>query len=164
MWLFHLTVTLHVLAAMVWLGGMFFLALVGAPVLRRVDSAPLRAILFRRLGERFRTVGWSTIVVLLVTGIANLHYRGLLGSSVLASATFWRSRYGQFLAIKLACVLIMVTLSAIHDFVLGPAAARAESGSARALAVNRRAAWIARLNVLVGVLLVMTAVRLTRGG
>jgi len=35
--LYHLNVTLHVLAGMLWLGGMFFLGVVGAPVLRRIE-------------------------------------------------------------------------------------------------------------------------------
>ena len=34
--LYYLSVTLHLLAALSWLGGIFFLALVGAPVLRAV--------------------------------------------------------------------------------------------------------------------------------
>ena len=33
-WTYYLIVTLHVLAALLWLGGMFFLGLVGAPALR----------------------------------------------------------------------------------------------------------------------------------
>src|SRR5690554_4486628 len=48
--LYHLNVTLHVLAALLWLGGMFFLAVVGAPVLRKVEPAALRARLFQELG------------------------------------------------------------------------------------------------------------------
>ena len=42
MTLYNLVVTLHVLAALFWLGGMFFLALVGAPVLRAVEPPELR--------------------------------------------------------------------------------------------------------------------------
>ena len=50
--------TIHVLAALLWLGGMFFLAAVGAPVLRKVEPPSLGADLFRQLGEQFRLVGW----------------------------------------------------------------------------------------------------------
>jgi len=41
--MYYLNVTIHVLAAMVWLGGMLFFAAVGAPVLRKVESPQLRA-------------------------------------------------------------------------------------------------------------------------
>ena len=44
-------VTIHVFAALFWLGGMFFLALVGAPVLRKVEPPELRARLFQQLGR-----------------------------------------------------------------------------------------------------------------
>ena len=45
--LYFINVTIHVFAALLWLGGMFFLAAVGAPVLRRVEPPALRAELFR---------------------------------------------------------------------------------------------------------------------
>ena len=66
--LYLANVTVHVLAALVWLGGMFFVAVVGAPVLRRVESPALRSELFRELGERFRAVGWACIALLVATG------------------------------------------------------------------------------------------------
>jgi uncharacterized membrane protein len=47
---YFVNVTVHVFAALLWLGGMFFLAVVGAPVLRSVEPPELRAQLFRRLG------------------------------------------------------------------------------------------------------------------
>ncbi len=158
-----LSVTLHVLAAMLWLGGMFFLAAVGAPVLRGVEPA-LRARLFQALGERFRVVGWAAIGVLLVTGAVNLRFRGWWGTEVWTSAGFWGSPAGRALAWKLGAVAVMVAVSAVHDFVQGPAAGRLMPGSPRALAARRRASWLARINALVGILLVAAAVRLARGG
>jgi putative copper export protein len=161
--MYFIVITVHVLAAMLWLGGMFFLALVGAPVLRQVDAA-LRAELFRRLGERFRLVGWITIGVLIITGVANLAFRGVLAIDVLGDGAFWQTRYGQSLAWKLGAVGVMLVLQAIHDFVIGPRAGRLTPGSADALGMRRRAAWLARVSALVGVMLVWAAVRLARGG
>jgi copper resistance protein D len=161
---YHINVTLHVFAALLWLGGMFFLAAVGAPVLRKVEPAALRAQLFRQLGEQFRTVGWVAIAVLLVTGVLNLHFHGLLRGEILTNPEFWGSPYGTALAWKLATVAIMVTISAVHDFVHGPKAGRLTPGSPAALRMRGRAAWMARVNALVGVVLVIAAVRLARGG
>ena len=161
--LYWLSVTLHVLAAFLWLGGMLFLGAVGAPVLRSVEPPELRQRLFHLLGLRFRTVGWWAIALLVATGVANLHYRGLLRwDGVLGSAAFWRTGLGHALAWKLATVAIMLVASAVHDWILGPAAGRAPAGSDRALALRRQAAWLARLNALVGVALVIAAVRLAR--
>lgn len=76
--LYHLNVTVHLLAALFWLGGMLFLALVGAPALRGLDDPELRGRLFADIGRRFRRAGWWAIGVLLVTGTLNLHFRRLL--------------------------------------------------------------------------------------
>lgn len=161
--LYYLNVTVHVLAALLWLGGMFFLAAVGAPALRELD-APLRAELFRRLGEQFRRVGWVAIGVLILTGIANLQFRGMLSWDVLGSGAFWATSYGHALAWKLGAVAAMLVASAVHDFMLGPAASRERPGTPEAVRLRRRAAQLARLNALAGVIVVIAAVRLARGG
>lgn len=162
--LYYLNVTVHLLAALLWLGGMLFLAAVGAPVLRRVEPPALRAELFRALGERFRAVGWGALGVLVLTGVANLHFRGWLSAEALGSAAFWGTPHGRALAWKLGAVAVMLGVSGVHDFVLGPAAGRLPAGSPAALAARRRAAWLARINALVGIVLVTAAVRLARGG
>jgi putative copper resistance protein D len=162
--LYFLNVTLHVLAAMLWLGGMLFLAVVGAPVLRAVEPPALRARIFSDLGRRFRAAGWAAIAVLVVTGVLNLHFRGLLRGDAMGSAAFWTTRYGRTLAWKLAAVGTMVAIGAVHDFLVGPASARLPAGTPAALRMRARAAWLARLNAAVGVVLVAAAVRLARGG
>jgi copper resistance protein D len=161
---YFVNVTIHVLAAMLWLGGMFFLAVVGAPVLRMVEPPALRAQLFHKLGRQFRLVGWIAITVLVVTGFINLYYRGMLSWTQLSSEAFWATRYGHALAWKLGAVTVMIGVSAIHDFVHGPAAARLAPGTPAALTARRRAAWMARINAIVGIIVVIAAVRLARGG
>jgi uncharacterized membrane protein len=163
--LYYLNVTIHVLAAMLWLGGMFFLGVVGAPVLRAIEPAPVRQRLFQELGLKFRRVGWIAIGILVVTGVLNLYFRGWLRwDGVLGSAGFWLTSLGHALAAKLAAVVLMVTVSAVHDFIYGPRAGRAVPGSPAAIALRKRAALLARWNAAIGILLVAAAVRLARGG
>jgi uncharacterized membrane protein len=162
--LYFAVVTVHVLAALLWLGGMFFLAAVGAPVLRAVEPPELRASLFRTLGERFRAVGWISIAVLVATGVTILGLRGLLHTEVLLDREFWTTGFGMALAWKVSAVLVIIGLSLVHDFFVGPAASRAVPGSAEAGILRRRAAWLARMAALVGLVLVVAAVRLARGG
>jgi uncharacterized membrane protein len=162
---YYINVTVHVLAALLWLGGMFFVGLVGAPVLRRIEPAALRQKVFHDIGTRFLGIGWAAIGVLLVTGTINLYYRGWLRwDGVLGSSTFWRTSAGHALAWKLAAVSAMIAVSAIHDFVLGPAAGRAKPGSSEAITLRRRAARLARANAALGIVVVAAAVRLARGG
>lgn len=160
---YYLNVSVHLLAAMYWLGGMFFFALVGAPVLRGIDPPDVRARLFQRLGERFRTTGWVAIAVLLVTGTLNLQFRGILRLEVLTDPAFWGSPYGRTLGWKLAAVTAMLVASGLHDFLLGPAASRGDVASGEAVRTRRRAALLARANALLGLLVVVLAVRLARG-
>jgi copper resistance protein D len=162
--LYYINVTLHLLAALLWLGGMFFLAVVGAPVLRAVEPPELRALLFRRLGEQFRLVGWIAIAVLLVTGTANLHFRGMLSAELLTSGAFWATSYGTSLAWKLGAVTAMLVVQAVHDFRHGPAASRLAPGSPEMLRMRRTAALLARASGVLGVVVVIAAVRLARGG
>lgn len=159
-----LNVTVHVLAAVVWLGGLFFLALVGAPVLRSVQPAALRVALFRDLGRRYRVVGWIALSTLLVTGTANLWFRGVLSSVSIGSAHFWTTPFGHTLAVKLLAVAAMLAIQALHDFRWGPASAGAEAGTARAQTLRRRAALAARASALLGLIILVAAVRLARGG
>jgi uncharacterized membrane protein len=162
---YYIGVTIHVLAAMLWLGGMLFLGVVGAPVLRHVEPPELRQRLFHQLGTRFRSVGWVSIAVLVATGLLNMHYRGWLHwSGVLARGDFWSTGVGHALAAKLAAVALMIVASAIHDFSLGPAAGRLPASSPEGATLRRRAALLARANALVAVALVVAAVRLVRAG
>ena len=155
------TVTLHVLAAVVWLGGMLFFA-IAAPVLRRIEDDAVRARLFDGLGRRFRVVGWVCVVILVLTGIEQLRLRGWWGADFWGSSGFLSTALGVRLAWKLGLVGLMVAVQATHDFWLGPRAGRAVPGTAAARALRSRAAWLARLNALLGVALVYAAVRLGR--
>ena len=161
---YYLNVTVHVFAALLWLGGMFFLAAVGAPVLRRVEDERLRRNLFRDLGSQFRSVGWAAVGVLVVTGVLNVWFRGMLSWEVLGDPSFWGTRYGTALGWKLASVVVMLAVQAYHDFVLGPASSAADPASERGQRLRRRASIYARINAVVGVVLVIAAVRLARGG
>ena len=146
---------------MAWLGGMLFLGLVGAPALRTVEPPQLRQALFRDIGMRFRGVGWAAIGILVVTGVLNLHFRGWL-SSAFASSEFWGTTAGRSLAVKLVAVATMIGISAFHDFVHGPRASRATQGTPEAIAARRTAMLLARINAIVGVIVVLAAVRLAR--
>jgi len=162
--LYYVSVTAHLLAAFLWLGGMFFLAVVGAPVLRSVQPAALRADLFRQLGERFRTVGWAAIATLVVTGTINLHYRGLLSPTLWKSSDFWSLPLGRALAWKMGAVAAMLLFSAVHEFITGPAASRPDPGRADADRARRQAVWLARPNAVDGLAVGIAAVSLARGG
>ncbi len=134
---------LHLMAAITWIGGMLFIALVLVPVARRLSDPALRGRLLQETGRRFRTIGWVALGLLLASGLASLWVRPyLLG----APRFHW----------KLALVALALVLSAVHDFVLGPQAGR--PGADPSLRV--RASWVARLNVLVVLVVVLLGLAL----
>jgi putative copper export protein len=161
--IYLVAVTIHVLSAVIWLGGMITFALL-APILRRVGDDAERQFLFQTLGERFRIVGWLCITVLLITGVGQLQMRGWWGAAFWGAPRLWSSALGHALVGKLATVVLMVVVQAVHDFHFGPKAGRVRPGTPQALALRRTAAWLARINAFAGVVLIWFAVRLARGG
>ena len=161
--LYFFTVTTHVLAAIVWLGGMIAFAIL-APALRSVEDDGVRQRIFHVLGERFRMVGWICIAVLLVTGVGQLQLRGWWGAQFWGVAGFWSTNLGRALVLKLGTGALMLVIQAIHDFWLGPRAGMVTPGTNEAVTLRRRAAHLARANALLGLVLIYFAVRLARGG
>lgn len=155
-------VTLHVLSAMVWIGGVLFLALVGAPALRRVEPAELRARLFEEIGMRFRYVGWGAVTVLLVTGTWIMQLRGWLAWGLLSNPDFWRGATGSALGWKLGLVTVMLVLSLWHDVALSPGKARELAQRPDGAAMRRRLVLLARLGGVAAIGVVIAAVQLAR--
>ena len=153
-----LNLWLHILAAVIWIGGMLFLSLVAVPILRQVDSPLLRADLFRKMAWRFRRLVWICLAVLILTGTVNVAFYG---------DTTQGSPYLKVLGIKLGLVAVLVAMGVAHDFIIGPRAARAQSRdgllpTGTDLLMVQLAPWVGRLNLLLGVIILVLAAALTR--
>lgn len=146
-------VTLHILAAMLWVGGMGFFAIVIVPVVRRSAAPEKGRELMRAAGARFAKVGWLTLALLVATGAGNLAFRGLLPA--LATAAFWSSSFGKTLALKLALVITVFLVSATH--------ARAARASTSASGDRAGAASWGRVTLLLSLAVVVLGVFLVRG-
>ncbi|MCS7265231.1 MAG: DUF4149 domain-containing protein [Armatimonadetes bacterium] len=166
MWsLYFLSVWLHIIAATVWVGGMLFLAFVIVPLLRHPEIQPQRAKLLSLLGLRFRIIGWITLAILLVTGLYNVFARGFTFQDVFAGS-LWEGEFGQTLAEKLVTFGVILLLSALHDFWVGPkASALAKQGNpSENLEKWRKAAsWIGRINLILALWMVALGVMMVRG-
>jgi putative copper export protein len=158
--LYQLSVFVHILSAIIWIGGMLFLALVIVPATRGLPP-PERAALFSAVGQRFRTVGWVCIGLLLVTGVINSAYRGVTWDNVL-TAELWTSPFGRVLSLKLAVVAVMLTLSLYHDFVIGPRSVRVMTGP-EAQQLRRLASYVGRIEAILALVVVALAIMLVRG-
>lgn len=162
--LYLLSVWLHILAATVWVGGLFFLMLVVVPWLRSGASADPGRLL-RETAGRFRAVAWTCFGIVLATGTFNLWMRGVRWSNF-ADPDWLASPFGSTVVSKLAVFFVMIALSARHDFIVGPQAAdeiARDPGSDVAVRLRREAQLHGRANAVIALLLVAFGVMIVRG-
>ena len=117
--------TVHLLAAIVWVGGTIALVFVAVPPIQRLQG-PERAALLRELGQRWRPLGWSALGVAVATGV-------VIAQRAHAFDGAPRS-FDWVLAVKGVLVGLLVAGAYLHDFVLGPGLARqARAGEPQSL-------------------------------
>lgn len=106
-----LLLVLHLLGAVIWVGGMFFTLVVLRPSIAVVPG-PVRLDLHRQVFRRFFTLIWHVMPVVLVTGFAmvfvvyggfsgaqwNVHLMALLG--LVMSAIFVALYFGPWAALR----------------------------------------------------------------
>ena len=72
---FAMTYALHLLAALVWVGGMFFAWMILRPAAVGVLEAPARLKLWVEVFRRFFHWVWAAVLVLPITGVGMLQLR-----------------------------------------------------------------------------------------
>ena len=65
-----ISVWLHIMAAIVWVGGAIFLVVALVPAIRRAEFAGVAAALVRWSGLRVRRVSWPCFGVLIIAQVA----------------------------------------------------------------------------------------------
>lgn len=156
------SVYLHILAAATWVGGIIFLVAIAVPALRKLDKTAAEPML-RATVFRFRAVGWVAFGVLLLTGLYNLHMRGI-GWAELTDPAYRATSSGKALIIKLGCFAVLLVLQGIHDFSIGPRALAAmEKQTGEAPRLRKQAGMIGRINGLITLVIVLCAVIIVRG-
>jgi putative copper export protein len=148
----------HMLATVVWIGGLVFLGFFAAPLLARLpedESQSARAAYDRR----FAPVAWLCLAVFVVTGLmqmsASPRYAGLL---------VVRDPWSGAILVKHILVALMAALLAYQTWVLYPRLERMELGldpqaSARLAHGRRLDLQLVRLSALLGVaVLLLTAI------
>lgn len=140
---------LHLMGAVIWVGGMIFAGWMLTPVARQELPPNVRAVLFRRIGKRFYIIGWVALAVLIGTGTYKI-------SLVWGTLKLFDSIFGGALLLKLSLVSIMLVLSFLHDFIWGPRLAKFTEDmdpNEYRKAVARISFW-ARVNVFAAILIV----------
>jgi copper transport protein len=109
---------LHLVGNTAWVGGLLYIGIVLAPVLRRLGTSSRAHVLAR---------GMPAFSVLAATSAIMLAATGPLNASVHMTSwqQFLTTPYGWTLAVKIECFLLMVAISAYHAFYLRPRLVRA---------------------------------------
>lgn len=153
-WILALSYWLHMVATIVWVGGLALLTLVIWPGARAaLGSGPEVAALFAALHKRFAPLGWFSLAVLTATGLTQMvghpQYGGFLQID---------NQWAWAILLKHVAVGGMVGVGLYMQLGLQPALARqallAQRGrpALEMAALQRREVWLLRLNLLCGLL------------
>ncbi len=72
---FALAYTLHLLAALIWVGGMFFAWIILRPAAMAALEGPARLKLWVQVFQRFFVWVWVAVVILPLSGVGLIHLR-----------------------------------------------------------------------------------------
>ncbi len=145
---FTLPYTLHVLAALIWVGGMFFAWLILRPALAAALDGPSRLRAWAEVFPRFFGWVWVSIATLAISGVAMVHLRfngfetapryvqWMMGGAIVMVAVF----------LRVHALLLPQLRAAVHS--------EAWTEGAQVLARIRR---MVGLNLLLGLLVVALA-------
>lgn len=155
-----ISVYIHIVAAITWIGGSLFLVMAVAPALRTETLRPHALELMRVIGRKFRNVGWASLITMVVTGVINLAYKPGLSEIFNMKNPYMHGVWG-----KVLLVMVIIYLSALHDFHIGSKAMEAwEEDPAGPLAtkLRKQARILGRTTLLLGLIVVALAVTLPR--
>lgn len=158
-WALTIAFWLHMLATVVWIGGLAALSILVLPAARKALEASAYAALIESIQRRLDPLGWLCLLLLVATGLvqmsANPNYHGFLAIS---------NRWALAILIKHIVFAGMTAVSAYLTWGLLPALRRAAllqtHGQAAAGAERMRSQelLLLRLNLILGLLvLALTA-------
>jgi uncharacterized membrane protein len=113
----HVILWLHILAVVVWMGGLVFQWLVVWPILSRATTGPERLRLGLVLEARFRAVMWPVVGLVLFTGLYNV-MRVLYATSLAGGRL--PLTFARLLGVKLLLVALMIAIQAMLQWVIHP--------------------------------------------
>jgi len=152
-----ITPWIHIVAVAVWLGPQFFMFLVTVPAVRVIEDPEVRLRVMRVIVTRFGWLAWAAMAVIVLSGVSNLFQEADEFGHI------WDTeyRYFQIFSTKMVLVGLMVILTALHTFVIGPKQLRLleemRSDSTEAAGLRRVSIIVSSLTLLVSIAAVYAA-------
>ncbi len=152
-----ITPWIHIVAVTVWLGPQFFMFLVTVPAVRVIEDPAVRLQVLRIIVTRFGWLAWAAMAIIVLSGVSNLFQQADEFGHV------WDTeyRYFQIFSTKMVLVGLMVILTAVHTFVIGPKQLRLQEemlgDSAEAAGLRRVSIIVSSLTLLISIAVVYAA-------
>ncbi len=109
------SVYLHIITAIVWIGGQLFLPLVLIPALKKIEMENyFKREIIIETGIIFSKVGKWLMGVFVFTGIGNFYFKFHS-----FQIEIFQSHYGKMLIIKIVLFLIMLVINFYHEMKVG---------------------------------------------
>ena len=144
------SVWLHLLGVVTWIGGLMYQAHVLGPAARRDGVASLVELL-----RRARRVTWVAIALVVLTGLYNVTLLGPLDRVLQSGAAL-------LLALKFMLVLAAVAIAGQRDFAQVPRLARAVAAGADPHPALSAIAWMDRIVLLLAVVIIYLGLAVSR--
>jgi len=144
------SVWLHLLGVVVWIGGLMYQAHVLIPAVRRNRDAALTDML-----RRGRRVTWVAIALVVLTGLYNVTLLGPLDRVLQSGAAL-------LLALKFMLVLAAVAVAGQRDFAQVPRLARTVAAGDDPNSALSAIAWMDRVVLLLAVVIVYLGLAVSR--
>jgi uncharacterized membrane protein len=158
-WALTLIFWTHMLATVLWIGGLTVLLFVVLPLVNRTLPAENRAVLLEQIQRRFDPISWGCLLLLVATGLfqmsANPNYQGFLAIN---------NRWAAAILIKHLLFGVMIIVNAVLTWGVLPGLKRVALKRQKGIeapedaSLRRRELFLLRLNFVLGVLILgMTA-------
>ncbi|MEO6398880.1 MAG: hypothetical protein ABIP13_10475 [Tepidiformaceae bacterium] len=158
-----IAIWMHILGIALFVGPQFLLAFAWVPASRNIADLPTRVVAMRTMTTRFAWLGGAGLALILIAGLYLIatfrSYYSLPGRDELS---FNDLRYGVVFSIKMVILLVMLAITALHTFVVGPrllgrmeAKAAGEAVSEAELASIRRQSMLLSMGGLTLTLVIM---------
>ena len=152
-----ITPWIHIVAVTVWIGPQFFMFLVTVPAVRVIEDPAVRLQVMRVIVQRFGWLAWAAMAVIVLSGVSNLFQE----ANEFGHLWDTEYRYFQIFSTKMVLVGLMVILTALHTFVIGPKQLRLQEemqgDSAEAAGLRRVSIIVSSLTLLISIAVVYAA-------
>ena len=116
-----IAIWMHILGVALFVGPQFLLAFAWVPASRNIADLPTRVAAMRTMTTRFAWIGGIGLCMILVAGIYLVStWRGYYSIPGREEVGFNDLNYGVIFLIKMAVLVVMLAITAVHTFVTGP--------------------------------------------